>query len=140
MKHKNKKYHNKTSEKNRQPNKKLYDHHLLHAHMWESFRRPIAKWYFQYLRNYLCCWRDLEDLQLGVYNFQLLRLCSSVCVVMPCAKLIVDSNPTADFCYLHFLFFFCTSRPLGWPGGTYDTCPATPDVPLHLVLFYALCG
>ena len=39
-----------------------------------------------------------------------------------------------------FIIFFCTSRPLGWPGGTYDTCPATTDVPLHLVLFYALCG
>ena len=60
---------------------------------------------------------------------------------MPCAKLIVDSNPTADFCYLHFFsFFFCTSRPLGLPGGTYDTCPAMTYVPLHLVPFYALCG
>ena len=86
---------------------------------------------------------DLEDLQLEVYNFQLLRLCSSVVVVMPWAKLIVDSNPTADFCCLHFLlfisflfFFFCTSRPFGWPDGTYDTCPATAyNVPLHLVIF-----
>ena len=34
------------------------------------------------------------------------------------------------------LLFFCTNRPLGWPGGTYDTCPATTyNVPLHLVLF-----
>ena len=52
---------------------------------------------------------DLKDLQLEVYNFQLLRLCSSVVVVMPCAKLIVDSNPTADFCCLHFLLFISFS-------------------------------
>ena len=63
---------------------------------------------------------DLEDLQLEVYNFQLLRLCSSVVVVMPCAKLIVDSNPTADFCYLHFFFSFLLpffSAPAGPLGG-----------------------
>ena len=75
----------------------------------------------------------MEDLQLGVYNFQLLRLCSSVCVVMPCAKLIVDSNPTADFCYLHFFFLFSFfSAPAG-PSRvagrdirhvpSYDGCP-----------------
>ena len=63
---------------------------------------------------------DLEDLQLEVYNFQLLRLSFSVDVVMPCAKLIVDSNPTADFCYLHFLLFISFlffSAPVGLSGG-----------------------
>ena len=85
---------------------------------------------------------DLEDLQLEVYNFQLLRLCSSVVVVIPCAKLIVEiqtlqqTSATCTFFFSFLFFFFCTSRPLGWPGGTYDTCPATTyNVPLHLVLF-----
>ena len=87
------------------------NHLLLGAHRWASFKRPIAKCHFQYLRNYyFCCWRPggpaIGGLQLSVATSLFFcgcgnALCKANRRFKPYSRLLLS----ALFLFISFPFF-----------------------------------
>ena len=101
------------------------DHHLLlGAHRWASFKRPIAKCHFQYLRNYyyFCCWRSegpaIGSLQLSVATSLFFCGCGDALRkanrrFKPYSRLLLP----ALFLFISFPFFSAPAGPLGGRAG-----------------------
>ena len=97
------------------------NHLLLGAHRWASFKRPIAKCHFQYLRNYyyFCCWRSegpaIGSLQLSVATSLFFCGCGDALHkanrrFKPYSRLLLSALSS-------FHFFSLFSAPAGPSGG-----------------------